>query len=54
VFNREIEAYVETPMYGEGELLVGRRLMNKLDLGLLGSKSRICLLKEEKPLEKEV
>ena len=33
-------------MYGEGKLLVGRKLLNKLDIGLLGSKRKICLLKE--------
>ncbi len=54
VFDREFEAYIETPMYGEGKLLVGRKLLNKLDIGLLGSKREICLLKGEKSLENEV
>ena len=37
-----------------GKLLVGRKLLNKLDIGLLGSKREIYLLKEEKSLENEV
>lgn len=41
----EMESYVETPMVGVGKLLVGRRLLSRLDLALLGTSERCCLLK---------
>lgn len=43
----EFESYVETPLYGVGKLLVGRRTISKVDLALLGTKSRCCHLKLE-------
>ncbi len=48
IFDKEFEAYIETPLYGEGKLLIGRKLLKKLDIGLIGSKEEICLLEEEK------
>lgn len=41
---RRVESYVETPVHGAGKLLVGRRVLQLLDLALLGIKNQCCQL----------
>ncbi len=43
---REFESYVETPLHGVGRLLLGRSVLSKLDLALLGKVGRCCYLVE--------
>jgi predicted aspartyl protease len=42
------ESYVETPLFCGGRLLVGRRVLEKLNLGLFGSRRETCALSETK------
>ena len=42
--NKTFETYIETPIYGVGKLLAGRRLLRRIDLALLGKKSLCCYL----------
>jgi predicted aspartyl protease len=44
----ELESFIETPLYGGGKLLVGRRIINQLDVALLGPQGRACLVAVEK------
>ncbi|MEM4304201.1 MAG: hypothetical protein QXQ70_09965 [Candidatus Caldarchaeum sp.] len=42
----EFETYIETPLHGVGKLLIGRRIASKCDIMLLGSKHKLCLVKQ--------
>ncbi|MDW7977685.1 MAG: hypothetical protein RMH74_02650 [Candidatus Caldarchaeum sp.] len=44
---KEFETYVEAPLHGVGKLLLGRRVLSRIDLGLMGSKSQTCILKPQ-------
>jgi len=44
VFRRVLESFIETPMAGLGKLLVGRRILNSLQVALLGPDLRTCEL----------
>ena len=48
VYGLEFEGYIETPMYGGGKFLAGRKLLRKLDIALLGRKLKTCYLEEVK------
>jgi predicted aspartyl protease len=48
LFEEEFESIVETPLHGGGKLLLGRRLLNLLDLALLGKSAKACLAVEER------
>jgi len=50
---KEFESIVETPIHGGGKLLLGRRILNTLDLALLGNSAKACLVGEEKAAEKK-
>ena len=38
----DLESFIETPLYGGGTLLLGRRIINELDIALLGTEGRAC------------
>ena len=40
----EFESFIETPVYGGGKLLVGRRVLNMVDVALMGQDARACLV----------
>lgn len=44
---REFESYVETPLHGVGRLLLGRSVLSKFDLALLGRMGRCCYLSDK-------
>lgn len=44
---KEFEAFVETPLYGRGKLLIGREILNKLTIVLDGGKKDTCIVKEQ-------
>lgn len=44
--NISVEAFIETPLFGYGKLLVGREILNKLVLVLDGPKNICCLSTE--------
>jgi len=46
VYGLEFEGYIETPIYGGGKYLIGRRLLRKINIALLGRKLKTCNLKE--------
>lgn len=48
VDGRKFESFVETPLYGGGKHLMGRRILNQLDVALLGGLERACLVTIEK------
>ncbi len=39
------ETYIETPVFGRGKFLVGRKILKKLALALIGPKELCCRLK---------
>ena len=43
---RQLETYVESPLYGGGKRLVGRELLNKLVTLLNGPQERACILED--------
>ena len=45
---KEFESYIETPLYGVGKVLVGRRILSKMNLAMLGTNGRCCHLKQER------
>ncbi|RLE73241.1 MAG: hypothetical protein DRJ37_00740 [Thermoprotei archaeon] len=47
IFNRKIETFIETPILWPGKLLLGRRILNQIDLAMLGTKLKLCLLAEK-------
>lgn len=49
----EMESFIETPLYGLGKLLLGRRVLSKLDVALLGKKAIACYLQEESHRSKQ-
>lgn len=42
----ELEAFVETPLFGTGKLLLGREILNKLTIILDGNKEKTCIAEE--------
>ena len=44
----EYETYLESPLYGGGKLLLGRSVLRRLEVALLGNKRSCCLIEEEK------
>ena len=44
----EFEAYLESALYGGGKLLLGRSVLRRLEVALLGNKRSCCLIEEEK------
>jgi len=52
LFGEQFESIVETPLYGGGKLLLGRRLINAIDLALLGTSGKACALDAERPARK--
>jgi len=48
---KDFESYLESPLYGAGKLLVGRSVLSKLDVALLGSTGSCCLLGAERQEE---
>ena len=40
----EFEGYIETPMYGRGKYLIGRKLLKKINIVLLGREKKLCYL----------
>ncbi len=45
-----VESILETPLHGGGKLLLGRRLLNMLDLALLGGSAQACTLEKVTPV----
>lgn len=43
---REVETFVESPLYGGGKLLVGRRVLSIIDVALMGPGARTCLVEQ--------
>ncbi|KPV62703.1 MAG: hypothetical protein AOA65_1685 [Candidatus Bathyarchaeota archaeon BA1] len=43
--DEEIDTYIETPIFGAGKLLLGRRILSELNIALIGKKSLCCYLK---------
>ncbi|GBC72170.1 hypothetical protein HRbin02_01967 [Candidatus Calditenuaceae archaeon HR02] len=43
IFNQEMEAFVETPLFGEGKLLLGREILNKLTIIIDGKRGETCV-----------
>lgn len=43
IFNQEIETFVETPFFGEGKLLLGREILNKLTIIIDGKREETCV-----------
>jgi len=41
-----LQAYIETPQYGPGRDIIGRRLLHSIDLALLGETENCCLLEK--------
>jgi hypothetical protein len=40
----ELESFIEIPVHGGGRLLLGRRILNQLDVALMGAQERACLV----------
>jgi len=45
---KRFESYLESPLHGDGKLLVGRSVLSKLDLALFGGFGSCCFLRAEK------
>lgn len=43
VANRRIETFVETPLYGEGKMLIGREILNELTIIIDGKRRETCI-----------
>lgn len=41
-----LQAYIETPEYGPGKDIIGRRLLHLFNLALLGKTEKCCLLQK--------
>jgi hypothetical protein len=42
LYAEKLESIVETPLHGGGKLLLGRRILNTIDLALLGKSGKAC------------
>jgi len=47
IFNLEFEGFIETPLYGGGKYLAGRKLLNMIRLAFLGPENKLCNLSEK-------
>jgi predicted aspartyl protease len=47
LYGQQFESLVETPLRGGGKLLLGRRILNAVDLALLGRSGRACAVDGE-------
>ena len=47
LYGQKFESIVETPLHGVRKLLVGRRLLNSLNLALFGRSGKACALDEK-------
>lgn len=43
IANQELEIFVEKPLFGEGKLLLGREILNKLTIIIDGKRSETCI-----------
>jgi hypothetical protein len=46
IANMELETFVESPFLGEGKLLIGRELLNKLAIIIDGRRKETCLVED--------
>jgi len=43
VANLRLETFVETPLYGEGKMLIGREVLNELTIIMDGKRKETCI-----------
>lgn len=48
LYGEQFESIVETPLHGGGKLLLGRRILNTVDLALLGKSGKACAVDGER------
>jgi len=51
VGDKELDTFIETPLFGTGRMLLGRRILSELDLALLGRKRMCCHLRPVRELK---
>ena len=47
IFDMEFEGFIETPLYGGGKYLAGRKLLSRIRIAMLGPENKLCNIREE-------